>query len=55
MAPAGLAEGGLVEARTGSVTSGPARFAVEAMLAKVKRLPRVVGSAVPHRSRFSCR
>jgi putative drug exporter of the RND superfamily len=38
----------VVETRTGSVTSRPARSAVEAMLAKVGQLPRVASVASPY-------
>ena len=38
----------VVEAKTGSVTSGPVRSEVTAMLAKVRRLPRVVSVAGPY-------
>jgi len=38
----------VVEARTGSVVSAPARPQIEAMLAKVSRLPRVASVASPY-------
>jgi putative drug exporter of the RND superfamily len=47
-AASGDADQIVVEARTGAVTSGPARSAVEAMLAKVERLPRVASVASPY-------
>ena len=47
-AASGDADQIVVEARTGSVTSGPARSAAEAMLATVRRLPRVAGVASPY-------
>ena len=47
-AASGDADQIVVEARTGSVTSGPARSEVEAMLAKVERLPRVASVTSPY-------
>jgi putative drug exporter of the RND superfamily len=38
----------VVEASTGPVTAGPVRSEVEAMLARVSRLPRVAGVASPY-------
>jgi putative drug exporter of the RND superfamily len=38
----------VVQARTGSIMAGPARSEVEAMLAKVKRLPHVAGVVSPY-------
>ena len=38
----------MVEATAGPVTSAPARTAVEAMLARVRRLPRVAAVASPY-------
>jgi RND superfamily putative drug exporter len=47
-AASGDADQIVVEAKTGPVTSGPARSAVEAMLARVSRLPRVASVASPY-------
>jgi len=47
-AASGDADQIVVEARTGSVTSGPARSKLEAMLAKVERLPRVASVTSPY-------
>ena len=47
-AASGDADQIVVEAKTGSVMSGPVRPEVEAMLAKVQRLPRVASVASPY-------
>jgi putative drug exporter of the RND superfamily len=47
-AASGDADQIVVEAKTGPVTSAPARSAVEAMLARVSRLPRVASVASPY-------
>jgi putative drug exporter of the RND superfamily len=47
-AASGDADQIVVEAKDGSVTSGPVRAAVEAILAKVGRLPRVANVASPY-------
>jgi RND superfamily putative drug exporter len=47
-AAAGDADQIVVEARTGSVTAGPSRTKVEAMLAKVAKLPRVASVTSPY-------
>ena len=47
-AASGDADQIVVEAKTGSVTSGPARSEAETMLARVSRLPRVVSVTSPY-------
>jgi putative drug exporter of the RND superfamily len=47
-AASGDADQIVVEARTGAITSGRARSEVEAMLAKVRRLPRVASVTSPY-------
>ncbi|HEY6469985.1 MAG TPA: MMPL family transporter [Candidatus Dormibacteraeota bacterium] len=47
-AASGDADQIVVEARSGSITSGPARSEVEAMLAKVTQLPHVAGVTSPY-------